>query len=61
MGGYYKRGQMPKRKSAFFEVLNFLMKVTKKIRRTQLQMRKLLGEKRNPTVEKEGIEAIVYE
>ena len=42
-------------------MLDFLITVTRKIRRAEWQMKELIGEKRNPTTEKEGIKIMVYE
>ena len=53
------KGHKGKRK--FSEVLDFFMKVIRKIQKVEWQMKKLLGEKDNPTVEKEGNEIIEYE
>ena len=50
-----------KEKRKFSKVLDFLMKVTRKIRKSEWQMTKPLSEKGNPMEEKEGIVIIVYE
>ena len=56
MEGHYKKGKRPRGKgSCCLEQLEFMMKLTRKVRRAEQQMRKSRGEKRNPLAKKEGL------
>ena len=61
VGGHYKSGQRPKRKKGVFRSTRLSDESARKIQRTERQMRKSSGDKRNATPEMEGIHIIVRE